>query len=77
MLDAFVSALGFSIFGFKSAEMAITLAGMLSVDQKMSLAKDILAKSSKNNLKIARFCYFCHILDKNIPKMPFPVLKVS
>ena len=30
-----------SIFGYKSAEMAITLAGMHSEDQKMSVAKDI------------------------------------
>ena len=31
----------FSIFGCKSVEMAITLAGMLSEDQKMSISKDI------------------------------------
>ena len=31
----------FSIFGCKSAEMAITLAGILSEDQKMSVAKGI------------------------------------
>ena len=29
----------FSIFGYKSAKMAIILAGMLSEDQKMSIAK--------------------------------------
>ena len=30
-----------SIFGYRSAKIAITLAGMLSEDQKMVVAKDI------------------------------------
>ena len=37
----------FSIFECKSAKMAITLAGMLSEDKKMGVAKDILPNFQK------------------------------
>ena len=39
-------------------EMAITLAGMLSEDQKMGVPKDI-SQLSKNDLKIVYCCFFC------------------
>ena len=50
--------ISFSILGSRSVEMVITLTGMLSEDQKMSIAKDKSAKFFKYGITIVHFCCF-------------------
>ena len=58
--------LSFSIFGCKSAKMAITFRG-----PKNERCLGQLPKFSKNDFKIAHFCCSCHFLDNHFQYSKF------